>query len=98
MKKIGANLIIAIIAIATLIACKSKKAEKGTTEVSERETKKEDGTRIKFTCIGNKTHFRGRQLFSHRHFCCCQWMERKEDYHCKVSSFTENQRNVYQGG
>lgn len=44
MKKIGANLIIAIIAIATLIACKSKKAEKGTTEVSERETKKEDGT------------------------------------------------------
>lgn len=43
MKKIGANLIIAIIAIATLIACKSKKAEKGTTEVSERETKKEDG-------------------------------------------------------
>ena len=44
MKKIGANLIIAIIAIATLIACKSKKAEKGTTEVSERETKKEAGT------------------------------------------------------
>ena len=56
MKKIGANLIIAIIAI----ACKSKKAEKGTTEVSERETKKEDSTRIKFTCIGNEAYLRGR--------------------------------------
>ena len=60
MKKIGANLIIALIAIATWIACKSKKAEKGTTEVSERETKKEDSTRIKFTCIGNEAYLRGR--------------------------------------